>query len=143
MRLWRKTVVRATLLFSDSGVMVEAYDEYMFSETSPPLVVGKYREIPAPRGAAVFAIQFTHVITEIFQALQTFKLQYYLPQQPNSFLEDYLSGPGADADLSLRAVATGADSLNRDQKRVICTLLSKSDPQAWERSREFRQLLEK
>jgi hypothetical protein len=36
MRLWRKTVVRATLLFSDSGVMVEAYDEYMLAKPRRP-----------------------------------------------------------------------------------------------------------
>jgi len=72
MRLWRRTV-RPTLLFSEAGVMVEAYEEHAFADTSPPLVTGRYREIPPPRGAAAWAIQFVHVIGESFTTLQTFK----------------------------------------------------------------------
>ena len=142
MRLWRRSVVRPTLLFSEAGVMVEAYEDHMFGETSPPLAAGRYREIAAPRGAAVCAIQFIHTVGATFQALQTYKLHYYLPQQPAGLLEDYFS-IGGDHDLTMRAVAIGVESLSRDQRRVICALLSKSDPEAWQASREFRQMLEK
>lgn len=142
MRLWRRQVVRPTLMFSEAGVMVEAYDEHMFADTSPPLMVGRYREIPPPRGAAVCAIQFVHTIGQTFEQLKSYKLNYYASQQAVGLLEDYLS-PNSDNDLKMRAISVGAESLNRDQRRVICTLLSKSDPEAWQASREFRQLLEK
>ncbi|MBP8252358.1 MAG: hypothetical protein KAX40_08320 [Herpetosiphon sp.] len=143
MRLFRRNVVRPTLMFSAAGVMVEAFDEPMFSETSPPLVVGKYREIDPPKGSAVVAVQFIHTIGEAFANLQTFKLHYYTPQATSSFFEDYLQAPGASNDLTMRAVSVGADSLSRDQKRTICMLLSKSDQHAWEVSAAFRQILEK
>lgn len=141
MRLWRRTV-RPTLMFSEAGVMVEAYEEHAFADTSPPLVTGRYREIPPPRGAAAFAIQFVHVIGESFGTLQTFKLHYYVAQNQNNFMEDFLA-PSYDDDLKLRAVSVGSDSLTKDHRRVISSLLSKSDPEAWQASREFRMLLEK
>jgi hypothetical protein len=142
MRSWRRQVVRPTLMFSEAGVMVEASEDHMFAETSPPLMVGRYREIPPPRGAAVCAIQFVHTIGATFESLHTYKLHYYASQQAMGLLEDYLS-PSSDGDLKMRAVSIGADSLNRDQRRVICSLLSKSDPDAWQASSTFRQLLEK
>jgi hypothetical protein len=43
----------------------------------------------------------------------------------------------------MRAVSVGSDSLTKDHRRVISSLLSKSDPEAWQSSREFRMLLEK
>ena len=141
MRLWRRTV-KPTLMFSEAGVMVETFEEHIFNATSPPLVTGRFREIPPPRGAAMWAIQFVHTIGETFEKLQTFKLHYYVSQSPMNFMEDYLS-PSSDDDLKMRAVSMGVDSMTKDHRRVLMTLLSKSDPEAWEASRDFRTLLEK
>ncbi|HEY1013849.1 MAG TPA: hypothetical protein VGE07_14155 [Herpetosiphonaceae bacterium] len=141
MRFWRREIVRPTLLFSSAGVMVEAYEEHTFGDSSPPLVVGRYKEVEPPRGAAICAVQFVHTIGHRFEQLQCFALHYYMPQQPGALLEAYLSSPNM-SDMKMRAVAVGADTLNKDTKRVLSTLLVKSDPEAWEASAEFRRILE-
>lgn len=137
----RRQVVKPTLMFSSAGVMVEAYEDHTFSDTSPPLVVGRYKEVEPPRGAAICAVQFVHTISHAFENLQTFALHYYMPQQPGALLEAYLSSPNM-SDMKMRAVLVGAETLNKDTRRVLSTLLVKSDPAAWEASPEFRRLLE-
>ena len=64
-----------------------------------------------------------------------------MPQQPAGLLEAYLSSPNM-SDMKMRAVLVGADTLNKDTRRVLSTLLVKSDQVAWEASPEFRRLLE-
>ena len=142
MKFWRRQrVVRPTLLFSNAGVLVEAYEDHLFRDTSPPLVVGQYREVDPPRGAAVFAVQFVHSPEEFFEGLQVFKLHYYMPQTPAGIMEAYLAP--VHSDLKMRAVKVGVESLNRDQKHVLATLLVRSDRRAWEISPSFRQLIER
>ncbi len=141
MRFRRSQIVRPTLMFSAAGVMVDTYEDHLFADTSPPMVVGQYREVDPPPGSAVCAVQFVHVLGQLFDALQVFRLHYYLPQSPSGLLEAYLAP--VHEELKMRAVANGAESLSRDQKRVLCTLLVRSDPKAWEASPAFRQLLER
>ena len=139
--MWRKHIVRATLLFSAAGVMVDAYEDHLFTTSSPALAAHAYREIEPPRGVAVCAVQFVHEIGALFDGLQVFVLHYYLPLAPNSLIEAYLAP--SNEQLKMRAVAGGSESLTRDQKKVLATLLLRSDPVAWEASATFRQSLER
>jgi hypothetical protein len=140
MRWRRKEVIHATLLLSASGVMVDALNSHAFSGASPAPSAHQ-REIDPPQGAAVVAVQFIHTIGESFAALQIFRLSYYMPTPPRDIWEAYLGDAGGD-NLNMRAVPIGPETLSRDQRRVLATLLSGSDPQAWESSHEFRRQLD-
>ncbi|GIV96466.1 MAG: hypothetical protein KatS3mg057_1123 [Herpetosiphonaceae bacterium] len=140
MRFRRKEVVHATLMFSAAGVMVDATSHHLFSDASPD-PGPHHQEIEPPRGAAVVAVQFVHTVGESFANLQIFRLSYFLPAAPEGFWEMYLAPQGSD--LRMRAVPVGPESLNKDQRRVLATLLSGSDPHAWQSSPDFRRALEK
>lgn len=141
MKFWRRNnVIRATLMFSSAGVLVETFDEHIFRDSSPP-VVGAHREVEPPRGAAMFAVQFTHITEQTFEQLKVFRLHYYVSQNTGSLMEDYLAP--VHNDLKMRAVIVGAESMNREHKQVLATLLVRSDQRAWEASPAFRQLLER
>jgi hypothetical protein len=140
MRWRRKEVVHATLLLSESGVMVDALNSHAFDGASPAPSPHQ-REIDPPPGAAVVAVQFIHTVGESFVALQVFRLSYYMPAPPRDIWEAYLGDAGGD-NLQMRAVPAGPETLSRDQRRVLATLLSGSDPHAWESSPEFRRHLD-
>src|SRR5687767_7337531 len=111
---WRRKEVHATLLLSSTGVMVDALNSPAFDGTSP--APGPHiREIDAPQGVAVVAVQFVHTIGETFGGLQVFRLSYYMPTAPRDIWDAYLGDAGGDK-LDMRATAVGADALTRDQR---------------------------
>jgi hypothetical protein len=136
---WRKRTVTPTLLLSESGVMVEAVQHHVF----PPggKKVGQYqREVNAPPGAAVVAVQFVHEIGEKFSSLQIFRLQYSHRAPGRDLYDEYLAAPFDSVEMAANPV--GPEALNPNQRRVLTTLLSGSDAPAWEASQSFRAEIE-
>ena len=137
MRLFKRTL-QPTLLLSEAGVLVEALENHVF----PPggqKAAAHLQEIPVPPGAAAIAVQFVHEIGVRFGELQAFRLSYYHRAPGRDLFEEYLAVPFDR--LQFAATPIEPHSLSGDQRRVIATLLSKSDPKAWEASEPFRAAL--
>ena len=136
---WRKRTVTPTLLLNEAGVMVEAVQHHVF----PPggKKVGSYqREVNAPQGAAIVAVQFVHEIGEKFSSLQIFRLQYSHRAPGRDLYDEYLAAPFDSIEMA--ANPAGPEALNPNQRRVLTTLLSGSDAPAWEASQAFRADIE-
>ena len=137
MRFFKRTVT-PTLFLSEAGVLVEALEHHAF----PPggqKAAAHLEEVAVPAGAAAVAVQFVHEIGTRFSELQVFRLSYVHRAPSRDLYEEYLAVPYDR--LHFVALPSGAEALSADQRRVIATLLSKSDPQAWSASEPFRSAL--
>jgi hypothetical protein len=136
---WRKRTVTPTLLLNETGVMVEAVEHHVF----PPggKKIGPYQqEVSPPKGAAVLAVQFVHEVGERFSNLQIFRLQYSHRAPGRDLYDEFLAAPFDSIEMA--ANPAGPEVLNPNQRRVLTSLLSGSDAQAWEASQSFRADIE-
>jgi hypothetical protein len=137
-RLFKRTL-SPTLLLSEAGVLVEAVEHHLFppggQKAGPHL-----EEIATPPGSASIAVQFVHEVGHRFSGLQAFRLSYFHRAPGRDLFEEYLAVPYD----RLQFVATPVDValLGEQPRRVIATLLSKSDERAWGASEAFRSELE-
>lgn len=139
MRLFKR-VITPTLLLSEAGVLVEAFEHHLF----PPggqKPGAHLQEVAAPSGSATIAVQFVHEIGRHFAELQTFRLSYFHRAPGRDLFEEYLAVPYDR--LQFAATPLDAAQLSGDQRRVIMTLLSKSDEKAWSASVAFRSAIDK
>ena len=137
MRFFKRTV-EPTLFLSEAGVLVEAPENHAF----PPggqKAVAHAQEVAVPAGAAAVAVQFVHEIGSRYSELQAFRLSYFHRAPGRDLFEEYLAVPYDR--LQFVASPIGPEALAPNQRRVIATLLSKSDPKAWEASESFRTAL--
>jgi hypothetical protein len=138
MRFFKRTVA-PTLLLSEAGVLVEALEHHAFPPGGQKAAAGT-QEVQPPAGAAAIAVQFVHELGVRFGELQTFRLSYFQRAPSQDLFEEYLAVPYNR--LRFVAVPIGPETLTPDQRRVIATLLSQSDPKAWAASDPFRSDLD-
>ena len=138
MRFFKQTV-EPTLFLSEAGVLVEALENHAF----PPggqKAAAHVQEVAVPAGAAAVAVQFVHEIGSRYSELQAFRLSYFHRAPGRDLFEEYLAVPYDR--LQFVASPIDPEALASNQRRVIATLLSKSDPKAWEASESFRTALQ-
>lgn len=138
MRLFKRTV-EPTLFLSEAGVLVQALENHAFPPSGQK-PVPPAQETSVPSGAAAVAVQFVHQIGTRFGDLQVFQLKYFHRAPGRDLFEEYLAVPFDR--LQFVAIPVEPSSLNAGQRQVLVTLLSQSDPKAWEASEPFRSAIE-